>query len=74
MTHLPEGCFSVQSRWMGRPADRAYEKAQEKVFQDWRASLTWREYLGWQWQRWRHFLAGAATAAAWCLVVWLLFG
>jgi hypothetical protein len=57
---------------MGWRADKAYEEAEKEAYRKWRASLTWREYLAFQWQRWRHFMAGAATAAAWCLVLWWL--
>lgn len=55
---------------MGWRADRGYEEAQRKDFLAWRASLTWREYWAWWWNRWRHVLTGAAMAAVWGGVFW----
>lgn len=57
---------------MGWRADQAYEEVQRKAFQEWKASLTWREYLAWQWSRWRYVLAGPATAALGILLMRLL--
>lgn len=48
---------------MGWRSDRAYEEGQRQDFLRWRKSLTWAEYLAWQWGRHWHFLAGAVTAA-----------
>lgn len=59
---------------MGWRADRAYEQEQAKAFQEWKASLTWREYLSWQWDRHRHFLAGAASAVVVIALVWWVAG
>jgi hypothetical protein len=47
---------------MGWRADQAYEQAQAKAFKEWKASLTWREYALWIWNRWWAFAAGAATS------------
>ncbi len=58
---------------MGWRADRAYGEAEKEAYHKWRASLTRTEYLQWQWARWRHFVAGAATAGSWGLVFWWLF-
>lgn len=56
---------------MGWRADRAYEEAQREDFRTLKASLTWREYLAWQWQRHRHFLGGVATVLG-ALLIWRL--
>lgn len=45
---------------MGWRADQAYEEAQRKAFQEWKASLTRREYWSWMWQRWWPLIAGSA--------------
>lgn len=58
---------------MGWRADQAYEEAQREDFRRWRASLTWPEYLGWQWNRHRHFLAGAALVGTVMLLWKFLF-
>jgi hypothetical protein len=58
---------------MGWRADKAYEEAQREAFRTWKASLTWREYLAWQWGRHRHFLTGAAIAVLWGGIFWWLF-
>jgi hypothetical protein len=57
---------------MGYRADKAYEEAQQESFRDWKASLTWREYWSWQWDRHRHFLGGAAAGGVVMLVIWWL--
>lgn len=57
---------------MGWRADQAYEDARRKAFREWKASLTWREYISWQWDRWKHFLAGAAAAGSGVLLWRLL--
>ena len=56
---------------MGWRADKAYEEAQREGFRKWKVSLTWREYLAWQWDRYRHFLGGVATVAG-GLLMWRL--
>lgn len=56
---------------MGWRADKAYEEAQRESFLRWRKSLTWREYWRWQWDRWKHFLLGAAPVAVGFLIYML---
>jgi hypothetical protein len=57
---------------MGWRADEAYEKAQMEDFRQWKASLTWREYLSWQGRRWGPFAAGALSAAVVIIVLKVL--
>lgn len=58
---------------MGWRADQAYEEAQRKDFQEWKASLSWPEYWSWLFRRWGPFLGGAAVGATLCLALaWLL--
>jgi hypothetical protein len=57
---------------MGWRADKAYEEAQAKAFQEWRASLNRMEYFRWQWDRHRHFLSGVVVAGIVALVIWWL--
>lgn len=54
---------------MGWRADRAYEEAQREGFRKWRASLTWREYSGWEVRRHAPFLAGAIATT---FILWSL--
>jgi hypothetical protein len=59
---------------MGWRADDAYEKAQLEAFREWKASLTWGEYVSWQWHRWRAPTSGAAAVLAIYAVAKLVFG
>ncbi|NGN43500.1 hypothetical protein G6N74_20730 [Mesorhizobium sp. CGMCC 1.15528] len=52
---------------MGWRSDRAYEEEQRQAFVRWKASLGWLEYLRWQWQRSRAFLASAVAAS--CVIL-----
>lgn len=55
---------------MGWRADAAYEKADREDYDAWRKSLSWREWLRWQVDRYWAFAFGvvAATVACWpCL-------
>lgn len=53
---------------MGWRADKAYEEAQAKAFKEWKASLSWREYWSWQWDRWQYFVLGALPVAVGFLI------
>lgn len=57
---------------MGWRTDQAYEDEQERAFKKWKTSLTWREWLAWQWSRWRFVLLGTALAAVIILLTRLL--
>lgn len=54
---------------MGWRADQAYEDAQREGFQKWRASLTWREFFGWEMRRYGPLLAGATATT---FILWIL--
>lgn len=55
---------------MGWRADAAYEKADREDYDAWRKSLSWREWLRWQVDRYWAFAFGivAATVASWLLL------
>lgn len=54
---------------MGWRVNQAYDEAQKKEFQEWKASLSWPQYWSWQFQTWGAFLGGVAVGSAFSLVV-----
>jgi hypothetical protein len=56
---------------MGWRTDQAYEDARKADYREWRASLTWREYLAVLWRRWSPMLAGMATGFGVIGMFWL---
>jgi hypothetical protein len=56
---------------MGWRTDQAYEDARRADYHQWRASMTWAEYLAVLWRRWSPMVAGMATAFGVIGLFWL---